>query len=241
MNTPSPFLLAPNSIQAVLLDLDGTLINTLDEFVAALNFMSDAMQLPHASPQFVAQTIGKGSEHLVRVVLQMLLLEAKQPHDAQSIEHMFEQAMHLYFTGYEAAGTSHVKVYPGVREGLEQIRAKGYPMGIVTNKPTRLAMPLLHDTGLARYAEFLIAGDTYAKRKPDPYPLIQACTRLQTMPAHTLMIGDSANDAAAARAAQCPIAILRYGFNHGNPVETIDADGYFDSIEEIARLLPSIG
>lgn len=225
------------SLQAVLLDLDGTLIDTLDEFDAALAAMSESLELPRIERGFIAQTIGKGSEHLVRSVLAQLLAQAGRAHDSQAVEALFETAMAAYFTGYEAVGTDHVKVYPGVQAGLLTLQSKGYRMGVVTNKPERLARPLLHATGLDQFTEFLIAGDTYAKRKPDPFPLLQGCARLDASPERTLMIGDSANDAAAARAAHCPVAILRNGFNHGQPVETIDADGYFDSIDEIAHLL----
>lgn len=224
-------------LQAVLLDLDGTLIDTLDEFDAALAAMSQSLALPRIERSVIAHTIGKGSEHLVRTVLAQLLQQAQRQHDAAAVETLFDSAMAAYFTGYEAIGMDHVKVYAGVTQGLQILRSKGYAMGVVTNKPERLAKPLLKATGLAQFTEFLIAGDTYAKKKPDPFPLLQGCAKLQSSPQHTLMIGDSANDAAAARAAQCPVAILRYGFNHGLPVETIDADGYFDSIEEIASAL----
>lgn len=241
VNTVMPLLTASAwsalPLQAVLLDLDGTLINTLDEFDAALAAMSQHLSLPRIARSVIAQTIGKGSEHLVRTVLTQLLQQAQRPHDATAVEALFEPAMAAYFAGYEAAGMDHVKVYAGVVQGLGILRSKGYPMGVVTNKPERLAKPLLQATGLADFTEFLIAGDTYAKKKPDPFPLLQGCARLHASPQHTLMVGDSANDAAAARAAQCPVAILRYGFNHGLPVETIDADGYFDSIEDIANAL----
>lgn len=225
------------SLHAVLLDLDGTLIDTLDEFDAALLHMSQALDLPRIERSFIARTIGKGSEHLVRTVLGELLQQAQRPHDSAAVEAVFESAMALYFSGYDAAGTDHVKIYAGVREGLETLLRKGYRLGVVTNKPQRLAQPLLQATGLDQHVEFLIAGDTYPKRKPDPFPLLQGCAKLASKPEHTLMIGDSANDAAAARAAQCPVALLRYGFNHGLPIESIDADGYFDSIAEIADAL----
>lgn len=224
-------------LQAALLDLDGTLIDTLDEFEAALSYMSQGLALPRIERALIAQTIGKGSEHLVRTVLAHALEQAKRPHQAADVEALFERAMALYFTGYEAVGMDHVKVYAGVREGLEKLRAKGYRMGVVTNKPGRLAKPLLKATGLDQFFEFLIAGDSYAKKKPDPLPLLQGCAKLQSKPEQTLMIGDSANDAAAARAARCPVAILRYGFNHGQAAETIDANGHFDSIAEIADQL----
>ncbi|WP_238946544.1 phosphoglycolate phosphatase [Vandammella animalimorsus] len=229
--------LGARPIHAVLLDLDGTLVDTLDEFELALGHMLRSLQLPPTTRATIARTIGKGSEHLVRSILAGALAQAGLPHGEQAVAQRFDEAMRLYFIGYDSAGHEHAKVYPGVREGLQGLQALGLPMAVVTNKPMRLARPLLDATGLAGQIEFLYAGDSFARRKPDPYPLLQACERLGQAPQQVLMIGDSANDAAAARAAGCAIALLRYGFNHGEPIEQVAADAYFDSIAEIAAQL----
>lgn len=232
-------LAALPGIQAVLLDLDGTLIDTLDEFEHALGHMLAELGLPGTDRHTIAVTIGKGSEHLVRTVLARALRAAARPHDEAAVQALFERAMQVYFAGYDDAASQHMaKVYPGVREGLQALAAKGLPMAIVTNKPGRLARPLLAATGLDGWVQFLYSGDSFEKRKPDPYPLLQACARLGVPPAQTLMIGDSRNDALAAQAAGCPVVLLRYGFNHGEPIETVAADGYADSIAEIAAALP---
>ncbi len=228
-----------SDIQAVLLDLDGTLIDTLDEFEYALNHMLAELGLPGTDRATIAATIGKGSAHLVRTLLGQALHKAARPHRDEDVQALFEPAMQAYFAGYERAMAHHLaRVYPGAQEGLMQMARKGLPMAVVTNKPSRLALPLLQTTGLDTWIAFAYSGDSFPQRKPDPYPLLQACQRLGVAPEHTLMVGDSANDAAAARAAGCRVILLRYGFNHGKPVESVAADGYADSIADIAAQLP---
>ncbi|MBC7470833.1 MAG: HAD-IA family hydrolase, partial [Ramlibacter sp.] len=83
----------------------------------------------------------------------------------------------------------------------------------------------------------VFGGDAFERKKPDPLPLRKTCEALPSLPAQTLMIGDSSNDAAAARAAGCPVLLVTYGYNHGEPVRAVDADGFVDSLAELERLL----
>jgi phosphoglycolate phosphatase len=78
-------------------------------------------------------------------------------------------------------------------------------------------------------------GDRFVRLKPDPLPLLETCAALGSPPTQTLMIGDSVNDSRAARAAGCPVALVTYGYNHGQPVRSVDADAYVDSIADLAR------
>jgi phosphoglycolate phosphatase len=81
----------------------------------------------------------------------------------------------------------------------------------------------------------VFGGDSFERKKPDPLPLIGTCQALGTEPVRTLMLGDSSNDAQAARAAGCPVLLVTYGYNHGQPVRAVDADGFVDSLAELAR------
>jgi phosphoglycolate phosphatase len=128
-------------------------------------------------------------------------------------------------------------VYPGVREGLLALRARGLRLACLTNKPTAFARPLLQAKGLDGYFSEVFGGDAFDRKKPDPLPLLKTCEALGSEPARTLMIGDSSNDAQAARAAGCPVVLVTYGYNHGEPVRSVDADGYLDSLDELAALL----
>lgn len=129
---------------------------------------------------------------------------------------------------------------PWVREGIHALRGAGLKLACLTNKPTAFARELLRLKGLARDFELVFGGDAFARKKPDPLPLLKTCEALGTPPAATLMVGDSSNDALAARAAGCPVVLVSYGYNHGQPVRSVDADGYVDSLAELAALLPRL-
>ena len=86
------------------------------------------------------------------------------------------------------------------------------------------------------FFEFTFGGDAFERKKPDPMPLLKTCEALGTEPARTLMIGDSSNDARAARAAGCPVLLVTYGYNHGEPIRAVDADGYIDSLLGLTSL-----
>jgi len=88
--------------------------------------------------------------------------------------------------------------------------------------------------GLAGYFQQVWGGDAFERKKPDPLPLLKTCEALGTSPARTLMLGDSSNDAQAARAAGCPVVLVSYGYNHGQPVRQVDADGFGDALTELA-------
>jgi phosphoglycolate phosphatase len=80
----------------------------------------------------------------------------------------------------------------------------------------------------------VFGGDAFARMKPDPLPLLKTCEALGVAPAQALMVGDSCNDAQAARAAGCPVVLVTYGYNHGQPVRAVDADGWVDALTELA-------
>ncbi len=103
----------------------------------------------------------------------------------------------------------------------------------MTNKPGRFARDLLRDKALLPFFDVVYGGDAFERRKPDPLPLQKACEALGATPARTLVVGDSSNDAQAARAAGCPVVLVTYGYNHGQPVQGVDADGFVDSIAQL--------
>jgi phosphoglycolate phosphatase len=210
-------------IRAAIVDLDGTMVDTQGDFVVALNATMDAMKLSHVDAHFVSQTVGKGSEYLIRSTL------TKVGGDAS----LYEDARALYQTNYLRINGNHSHVYPGVIEGLKKLQARGWTLACLTNKPNAFAVPLLQKKGLSDFFVKVFGGDAFERMKPDPLPLLKTCEALGTSPAHTLMIGDSSNDARAARAAGCPVMLVTYGYNHGVPVHTVDADGFLDRIDAL--------
>ena len=210
-----------DAIQAAIVDLDGTMIDTQADFVVALNATLDSLKLPHVDAHFVSQTVGKGSEHLIRSTLAHVGADGS----------LYESARALYQTHYLRINGDYSQIYPGVVEGLKTLQARGWKLACLTNKPTAFAVPLLQKKGLSEFFTRVFGGDAFERMKPDPLPLLKACEALGTLPTHTLMIGDSSNDAHAARAAGCPVVLVTYGYNHGMPVHTVDADGFLDRID----------
>lgn len=218
--------LNPQQLDAAIVDLDGTMVNTLGDFAEALNRMLADLQLPAIAPQAIENMVGKGSEHLIRSVLAHV--------GAADVDAAYDQAWTRYEHHYLQLNGQFAEVYPGVLEGLQALRARGLRLACLTNKPLSFAQPLLAQKGLAPLFEQVFGGDSFERKKPDPLPLLKTCEALGTSPARTLMLGDSSNDAQAARAAGCPVVLVSYGYNHGQPVRQVDADGFVDALTELA-------
>ena len=241
LNSSELYSLSPAAFDAVIIDLDGTMVDTLGDFVAALNLMLDDLALP-GTPQVdravVKHMVGKGSENLITLVLNHLAAPVKRAHSGINLvaiypPALFDQAFASYQRHYSAINVRFADLYPGVMEGLQALQAAGFRLACLTNKPRAFAVELLRMKGLDRFFSQVYGGDSFARKKPDPLPLLKTCEALGTQAARTLMLGDSSNDAQAARAAGCPVVLVTYGYNHGEPIETVDADGFIDSLAEL--------
>jgi len=213
----------PKDLQAAIVDLDGTMVHTLGDFVVALNAVLDDFSLPPLQASAVERMVGKGSEHLIRAALE----EVGAP------VLLYERTWDGYQRHYHLVNGRHSIVYPGVIEGLEVLRGAGLRLACLTNKPTAFARDLLAAKGLEGFFGQVFGGDAFERKKPDPLPILRSCEALGSTPARTLVVGDSSNDAAAARAAGCPVVLVTYGYNHGQPVRTVDADGFVDSLAQL--------
>ena len=212
------------SLDAAIVDLDGTMVDTVGDFELALRLALAEFGLPPVGRAFIARTVGKGSDHLLQQVLAQLGAPA-----------VLQPALWArYQQHYLAINGQHATVFPGVAEGLARLREAGLTLACLTNKPGAFARPLLAHKGLDGFFAVVFGGDDFVRRKPDPLPLLGTCHALGTLPARTLMVGDSSNDALAARAAGCPVALATYGYNHGEPVEAVDADALFDRLDALA-------
>ena len=218
---------------AVIVDLDGTMVDTMGDFNEALNRMLRDLGLPPIEAARIESMVGKGSEHLLRSVLNHVLALTDQAQAAIKIEAMFPQTWASYQRHYLEINGSYSAVYPGVVEGLTALQGAGLRMACLTNKPLSFARPLLQAKGLAGFFSQVFGGDSFERKKPDPLPLLKTCEALGSQPARTLMVGDSSNDAQAARAAGCPVVLVAYGYNHGQPVRSVDADGYVDALSAL--------
>ena len=226
------------SIQAAMIDLDGTLVDTLGDFEAALNRMLADLDLPAITRSLVERTVGKGSEHLIRSVLahQLALPEvvnAKHLCQNTTADVLYQPAWQRYQHHYAKLNGQFSQVYPGVLEGLKNMQQAGWRLACLTNKPLAFAQDLLKAKALDGYFSQVFGGDSFERKKPDPMPLLKTCEALGTQPAQTLMVGDSSNDAQAAHAAGCPVLLVTYGYNHGEPIRAVKAHAWVDSLADI--------
>jgi phosphoglycolate phosphatase len=216
--------------RAVLFDLDGTLVHSAPDLAAAANRMRAAFGLPPLAVERVADFVGKGIPMLVRRALVDDLAGAAD-------EALVPRALSVFEACYaEESGRSSV-VYAGVHEGLARLRAAGVPLGVVTNKSSRFTDALLAQLDLRAPFEVVVSGDTLAARKPDPAPLLHAFARLGVAPADGVMLGDSANDVAAARAAGCAAWCVDYGYREGASVASLGADRIVAGVQAAADAL----
>ncbi len=219
-----------SNIAGVIVDLDGTMAHTAPDFQIAINAVRHTLDLPPLSLALVETFVGKGTAHLVRCALAVDLTPTQ-------VDLHFERALTLYHDHYQAINGQYVKLYAGVEEGLALMQQKGLRLACVTNKPIAFAIPLLQRLGLDRYFEVVYGGDSFPKKKPDPYPLLQVCKQFEVAPQRMVAIGDSVNDALAARAAGCRVLNVPYGYNHGRPIQEVDSDGIVDTLLEAAELI----
>jgi phosphoglycolate phosphatase len=209
-------------VRAVLVDLDGTLLDTAPDLAASANRMLADLGLPSRTPQTIATYIGKGVPMLVSRAL-------------GAEQHFYERALPIFERYYAEESGRASSPYPGAREGIERMRALGLRLACVTNKPERFTRELLARTGFE--FDVLVCGDHVAHKKPDPEAVLLACERLDVGPGDAVFIGDSQNDVDAARGAGCAVWCVPYGYNEGRPAATLLCDRLVATLEEAARLL----
>ena len=220
----------PLSVKAVMIDLDGTLLDTVKDLAIAVNLMLEQVGRPPLDETLVRAFVGKGIPNLVKRALAGSLNGEPDPV-------LFERALPLYLDCYAGVNGKYTTLYPGVRDGLEELERAGFPLACVTNKSGRFTLPLLAQMRIDHYFSIVIAGDTLPQKKPDPLPLTHTCRHFGIAPAQMLMIGDSLNDAQAARAAGCPVFCVTYGYNEGADVRELDVDAIVGSLLEATRLI----
>jgi phosphoglycolate phosphatase len=209
------------------------MVDTIGDFEVALNRALTDLQVPTANRLLIERSIGKGSEHLIRTVLKHQFALPEMSGNSREVEQLFMPVWERYEHHYLSINGEFSNVFPGVMEGLEQIKALGLPMACLTNKPVSFTLPLIQDKGLAPYFTKVFGGDSFERKKPDPLPLLKTCEALQSLPAQTLMVGDSSNDAQAADAAGCPVVLMTYGYNHGEPIQNTPALAWLDSFAQL--------
>lgn len=220
----------PLRIKAIVIDLDGTLLDTAPDLAHAAELMMAELGRPCPSQDTIRSYIGNGVSRLVKRVLTGQM-------DAEPEAGLFELALPVYQKHYGRHVADQSRPFFGVVEGLQALKAAGFRLACITNKSAQFTHPLLKATGLSDFFELILSGDALPRRKPDPLPLQHACETFGIQPHELLLIGDSLNDTQAARAAGCPVFCVPYGYNRGRPVTELDLDAVVPTLAEAAKLV----
>ena len=219
------------SPRMILIDVDGTLVDSVPDLAYCVDELMKALDRPVHGEAKVRNWVGNGVERLVRRAL-IGQLDGEPP-DAD-----YARAYPIFLELYAENTSKRSRLYPGIREGIDWLKSQGYLLGCVTNKAAQFTLPLLQDLGVRDDFAIVVSGDTLPVKKPDPAPLLHAAKHFGVTPAESLMVGDSVSDVKAARAAGFQIVCMSYGYNHGVDIRTANPDAVIDSLVELRALLP---
>ena len=214
----------------ILIDLDGTLVDTVPDLAYAVDVTMETLGLPRRGEQNVRQWVGNGPERMIRRALVNSL-------DGEPDEDLFRRAYPIFLQVHGDNICNHSRLFPGVAEGIAFLESEGYPLGCVTNKPARFTEPLLAALGVRERFGLVVSGDTLPRKKPDPAPLLYAAEFFGADPRQCLIVGDSINDVMAARAAGFSVACVTYGYNHGRDIREAEPDAVIDSLAQLKDVL----
>jgi phosphoglycolate phosphatase len=210
-------------LRAVLIDLDGTLMDTAPDLAEAANRMRAEFGLPSLRPSRVAQFVGKGADVLVHRSLTDRM-------DGEVGPERFVPARAAFSRHYHAVNGQASVVFEGVPQALARLRERGWKLACVTNKPREFTVPLLQRAQLAPLLDAVVCGDEVTHRKPHPEIVLQACDRLGVAPTQAVMVGDSVNDVLAGRAAGVRVLLVESGYNEDEPVSSLSGEPGVDAI-----------
>ena len=220
----------PLAVKMVMIDLDGTLIDTVPDLAAAADRMLADLGRPGWDEGHYRAWIGNGVPRFVKRALTGAM-------QAEPDAKLFEQAHAIFSRHYGEAVSDLSRPYPGVVAGLQRLQAQGFSLACITNKAEAFTIPLLKSLELYKYFRLVLSGDSLPKQKPDPLPLLHACRHFGISPDHGVLVGDSSNDVQAARAAGMPVICVTYGYNHDHDIRDSRPDAVVDSLTEVPPYL----
>ncbi|CAH0991473.1 Phosphoglycolate phosphatase [Sinobacterium norvegicum] len=215
--------------QAVLFDLDGTLVDSVPDIALALDAALAELSLAEAGIDRVRDWVGNGARILVVRGLAWGLQQTTESLSTEQIDRA-EQLFRQHYSRYLNQASA---LYSGVTEYLSWLHAQAVPMAVVTNKPIAFVPALLSGLGIDGFFDVVLGGDSVDNSKPHPQMLLVACQRLGVEPQQCWMVGDSCNDIEAARAAEMPVVGVSYGYNHGRDIALDRPDRVVDSLNEL--------
>jgi len=213
------------TIRAAFFDLDGTLVDSLEDLTDAVNHIRSAFSLPPLSGDAVRLKVGKGARNLIEQVL-----PDQTPADITRAIKLF-----LAFNGEHIADKS--RLYPGIMEMLHELAARDIKMVVISNKHEELSKLILRELGIHNRFENICGGNTYPECKPSPLPLLNEAEKLGCAPFECVMVGDSINDIEAGKRAHILSIACTWGY--GNRDELIEADHFVHTPRELQEIITS--
>jgi phosphoglycolate phosphatase len=218
--------------KVIIFDLDGTLIDSSPDLALAINHMLKTLNKETFSLDEIHHWVGNGAETLVRRAL-----SGSATISEEIDENEFKKALDIFLKFYAQNLAVATVTYPHVPSTLSKLKAHGYRLAIVTNKPFDFVAPILKELKLEEYFELYSGGDSLKEKKPNPAPLLYVCEKLNVSVEECVMVGDSKNDILAAKACHMQSIGVTYGYNYGEPIATYNPDVYFSDFSEIGELL----
>lgn len=219
-------------MRGAIFDLDGTLADTSGDLLAAANIALAPRGLPALDPVADRPVAGRGGRSMIRRSLQIAGRDPDGPEEIALTDAIYPELLEAY-AGALAVRT---RLFDGVHACLEVLVSRGWRLGVCTNKPEHLAVPLLEILGVSDRFGAILGADTLPVRKPDPVHFTETAVRIGADPALSVMIGDTVTDLNTARAAGAPCVLTRFGFA-AEPVESLGPDAIVDHFDEIAPTL----
>jgi len=212
------------------MDLDGTLVDTAPDIAASINSMLADLGLPTYDRATIVDWVGSGVSRLIKRALTGQV-------DGEPDPTLYQRADPLFRRYYGARVSQESTLYPGVAATLEALRIAGFGLACITNKPEAFTVPLLKNLGIHDYFGLLLSGDVLPRNKPDPLPLLHACEYFGISANYSVMVGDSMNDALAARAAGMPVIWVTYGYNRGVDVRELAPAAVINELSELPNYI----
>jgi len=213
----------------VLIDLDGTLVDSVPDLTWATDQMLAYFKLPARGEAKVRAWVGNGVGPLIKRAL-------TDEMDGEPEAALFDKALPVFMDLYKQHVCVDSYLYPGVKQGLKWLKQQKIKLGCVTNKNEQFTLPVLEQLGIHDDFDIVISGDTLPQKKPDPAPLLHGADYFGVTPDKAMMIGDSINDVKASRAAGFNIVCVSYGYNHGMDIRTMEPDAVIDTFAELESL-----
>ena len=211
-----------------IFDLDGTLVDTAPDFKNSINYMLNELNESQVSLEEIRNWVGYGARELIR----RTVVDKNIPHDEQRIEEMLK----IFLLHYTHNIDDDSVLFNNVRNVLEFLKNNGIKLAVCTNKMERLSNILLEKLNVLHMFDYLVGGDSLSKSKPDPFPLLNICEKLNTEISDSIMIGDSVTDLNAGKGAGMPVVLVSYGYTDNKDIYN-EADLVINDFSQLKELV----